>query len=76
MCRYSHFVRRLYMGVGFFMTSWANLTGTPIAGRLLGTQNFTWYKPIVFSGVTMTVGGALMLVSRMMWSTSRDSQIV
>ncbi|EKM50355.1 uncharacterized protein PHACADRAFT_178098 [Phanerochaete carnosa HHB-10118-sp] len=38
------------IGVAYFITSWAMLTGTPIAGALFMGNN--WGKPIAFSGVS------------------------
>ncbi|CAL1703508.1 unnamed protein product [Somion occarium] len=55
----------IYMGVGFFITSWASLTGTPISGQLLGTH-FAWWKPIVFSGVVMLAGTVFVIAGRLL----------
>ncbi|CAE6526141.1 unnamed protein product, partial [Rhizoctonia solani] len=37
------------MGLAFAIVGFAALTGTPIAGALLGRE-LTWWRPIVFSG--------------------------
>ena len=42
------------MGIAFFVTSFACLTGTPIDGALLN-HTFPWFKPIIFSGVCVLV---------------------
>lgn len=40
------------MGLGYFVVSFAMLTGTPIDGALLGNGTvLNWPKPIVFSAV-------------------------
>ncbi len=56
------------LGVTFFVTAWAGLTGQPIAGALvqrgggLGDMQFTWLK--VFCGVTIAVGAAFLTAAR------------
>ncbi|KAF4586369.1 hypothetical protein EYR38_010645 [Pleurotus pulmonarius] len=50
-------------GVGFFMTAFGALIGTPIDGALLG-ESFAWYKPIIFSGASLVVGFIFFVVSR------------
>ncbi|KAF4588805.1 hypothetical protein EYR40_010360 [Pleurotus pulmonarius] len=50
-------------GVGFFMTAFGALIGTPIDGALLG-ESFTWYKPIIFSGASLVVGFIFFVASR------------
>ncbi|KAF4586380.1 hypothetical protein EYR38_010656 [Pleurotus pulmonarius] len=37
-------------GVGYFMSAFGALIGTPINGALLG-ETFLWSKPIIFSGI-------------------------
>ena len=39
------------MGLAYFVTSFSYLTGPPISGALLTTQNH-WSKPIIFNGVS------------------------
>ncbi|KAI0081372.1 MFS general substrate transporter [Panus rudis PR-1116 ss-1] len=65
----------IYMGVGFFIVGWAQLTGTPISGALLG-DTYVWHKAIIFSGVTMLVGTAFIIVSRQMLVKRRGSQLL
>ena len=77
------------IGVAYFITSFAILTGTPIAGALLKGNN--WGKPIAFSGVrlshsvgirpvtnvrqvTVLAGFALFLLSRQMYAKKRGSR--
>ncbi|KAK7056369.1 hypothetical protein VNI00_002923 [Paramarasmius palmivorus] len=45
------------MGVAFFFSGIGGLIGTPIGGALL-TENFIWWRPAVFSGITSIVGSA------------------
>lgn len=45
------------IGVVYFITSFAILTGTPIAGALFEGDN--WGKPIAFSGVRCVFFSAL-----------------
>ena len=67
----------IYMGVGFFLTSFANLTGTPISGALLGdNRNATWFKPIIFSGVTILAGTVAMVICRQLVVKRRGTPIV
>lgn len=50
------------MGLGFLITSFAALTGTPITGALLDSYGF--YAPIVWSGVTVLAGAVLFALAR------------
>ncbi|TFK45966.1 MFS general substrate transporter [Heliocybe sulcata] len=59
------------MGVGFFLTSFANLTGTPINGVLLG-DTFAWWKPILFSGITVIAGSSFLLMARQVLSRAAE----
>ncbi|CAL1703585.1 unnamed protein product [Somion occarium] len=65
----------IYMGVGFFLTSFANLTGTPISGALLGDE-YKWFKAIIFSGVVMLAGTAVNLACRSMIAKRKGTQYV
>lgn len=53
------------IGFGYCFVSFAMLTGTPIAGALLGSEN-RWDRAIIFSGVVMLAGSALLGVARHM----------
>ncbi|MCJ1424695.1 hypothetical protein MMC29_002583 [Sticta canariensis] len=51
------------LGATFFITSWAGLTGNPIAGALLKPgPNFTDLK--IFCGVTVAVGALFLVAAR------------
>jgi len=50
------------MGMGFFIMSFAALTGTPITGALL--DRFGKTAPIVWSGMTVLMGSLLIVGSR------------
>ena len=67
---------RIYMGMALFLGSFANLVGTPITGRLLGTTTFVWYKPVVFSGVLMLSGSCLVVISRSMMVRKKGTQLI
>ncbi|KAI0920152.1 hypothetical protein AcW1_001970 [Taiwanofungus camphoratus] len=53
----------LRIGFGYAFSSFAMLTGTPIDGALLGPDNH-WHKPIIFSGVVLLSGSAIMVLGR------------
>ncbi|KAG8747617.1 hypothetical protein FRC10_000160 [Ceratobasidium sp. 414] len=65
----------LRMGLAFFVLGFSALTGTPIAGALLSTQ-FTWWKPIVFSGVVVLAGAALLSAARGIHSKRKGTSLV
>ncbi|KAG9103680.1 hypothetical protein FRC06_008931 [Ceratobasidium sp. 370] len=65
----------LRMGLAFFVLGFSALTGTPIAGALLSTQ-FTWWKPILFSGVVVLAGAALLSAARRIHSKRKGSSLV
>ena len=44
--------------------SFATLTGTPIAGALISKDNGGYVYPIIFSGVSMFLGGAFLVAAR------------
>jgi len=52
------------MGMVFSVIGFATLTGTPIAGALISRDNGGYTYAIVFSGVSMFLGSALLIVSR------------
>ncbi|PCH34806.1 MFS general substrate transporter [Wolfiporia cocos MD-104 SS10] len=53
----------LRLGVIYFVTSFALLTGTPISGALLDVHN-QWPGPIIFNAVVLISGSVFMLISR------------
>ncbi|PCH39042.1 MFS general substrate transporter [Wolfiporia cocos MD-104 SS10] len=63
------------LGLGYFVMSFAILTGSPIDGALLGGER-DWAKPIAFSGVVMLAGSATMLVARHFLAKERGTQWV
>ena len=46
------------------MMSFAVLTGTPIAGALISHDEGGYTYAIIFAGVTMFAGGAILIFSR------------
>lgn len=52
------------LGAALFVFAFALLTGTPISGALLKPPHYTWWRAIVFSGVSVLVGSVLLLVAR------------
>jgi len=63
------------MGLSYFLTAFAMLTGTPISGALL-TADEHWFRPIVFSGVTIAAGSGFLLFSRHLFARRKQSQHV
>jgi len=59
-------------GLAFFIVSFACLTFAPIDGALL-TQEFAWYRPVVFSGVVVLVGTALLTFARAKMATKKGT---
>ncbi|KZT66417.1 MFS general substrate transporter [Daedalea quercina L-15889] len=74
MARSTHEVG-LRIGLGYFITSFAILTGTPISGALLGSLD-RWYKPTLFSGVVILAGTATAVVARAMMVKRKGTQLV
>ena len=48
-------VFRSRIGIATFMIAFALLTGAPITGALLQPPVYSWYNPIVFSGVSFYI---------------------
>ncbi|KAH9949495.1 major facilitator superfamily domain-containing protein [Amylocystis lapponica] len=63
----------LRIGVSYFLTSFALLTGTPIDGALLGPE-LRWDRPIIFSAVTYIAGAAVLTVARYWYTKRRGTQ--
>lgn len=63
------------LGLTYFVNSFAILTGTPIDGALYDTHH-QWFRPIVFSSVVMLAGSMTLIVSRLLYSSRKRTQIV
>ncbi|KAJ7578045.1 major facilitator superfamily domain-containing protein [Mycena floridula] len=63
------------MGLGFTVNGIAVLIGSPVAGALL-TDQFLWWRPIVFSGVLVLSGGCVLVVARHLVATSKGTRWV
>ncbi|KAF5360004.1 hypothetical protein D9758_007617 [Tetrapyrgos nigripes] len=61
------------MGLVTFVSSFALLTGSPISGALLAAPEYLWWRPVVFSGVTMLSGSVLLLIARMRMAEKRGT---
>ncbi|KDQ54083.1 hypothetical protein JAAARDRAFT_38694 [Jaapia argillacea MUCL 33604] len=60
------------MGIAFTIVGLAMLIGTPIEGALLGTNTeYSWWRGITFSGVCISMGCCMMLLSRILFVRSR-----
>ncbi|CZR55561.1 uncharacterized protein PAC_05449 [Phialocephala subalpina] len=63
------------MGIGFFFIGIATLISSPIQGALLGSNPLTyiWWKPLVFSVLSLAIGVCFLVVSRFLlirrWET-------
>ncbi|QRV93588.1 major facilitator superfamily transporter [Ceratobasidium sp. AG-Ba] len=53
----------LRLGFAFTVIGIATLIGTPISGALL-SDNYTWYRPIVFCGILFLAGSGCLVVAR------------
>ncbi|KAJ8508232.1 hypothetical protein ONZ45_g9467 [Pleurotus djamor] len=62
-------------GICFFTTGFGALIGTPIDGALLG-HTFPWLRPIVFSGISVTIGFVCVAVARQMLAKRHGTQFV
>ncbi|KAL4260548.1 Proton-linked Monocarboxylate Transporter [Pleurotus pulmonarius] len=62
-------------GVGYFMSAFGALIGTPINGALLG-ETFLWSKPIIFSGVSIFAGFVCIATARQYLVRKRGSHLV
>lgn len=63
------------MGIAFFFNGCATLLGNPVAGQLLGTS-LTWWRPFVWSGVTVACGAFFLLVARGLVAASKGTHKV
>jgi len=64
---------RTRMGLLTFISSFALLTGSPISGALLHAPEYLWWRPVVFSGVTMLAGSVLLLIARTQMTKKRGT---
>ncbi|KZT66414.1 MFS general substrate transporter [Daedalea quercina L-15889] len=65
------------LGLSYCITSFTLLTGTPIDGALLGSaEHAQWYRPTVFSGVTLTAGALSIFASALVLSKRRGTRRV
>ncbi|KZT67592.1 MFS general substrate transporter [Daedalea quercina L-15889] len=63
------------IGLGYFATSFAMLTGTPIDGALVGHGTVLhWSKPIVFSAVVMIAGAGFLFIGRQVFVKVKGTQ--
>jgi hypothetical protein len=68
------------MGFGFFIIGIATLISSPIQGALLGSSPLTymWWKPLLFSVLSLVLGSCLLIVSRHMlierWGMSQNGK--
>ncbi|KAJ6589398.1 MFS general substrate transporter [Mycena capillaripes] len=51
------------IGLMCFVASFGLLTGNPISGAVLHPPQYTWVQPIIFSGITLFVGFAFLVVA-------------
>ncbi|QRV86674.1 major facilitator superfamily transporter [Ceratobasidium sp. AG-Ba] len=63
------------MGLAFFVLGFSALTGTPIAGALLSPR-FDWWKPIMFSGIVVLAGAALLVAARAVQVKRKGTSLV
>ncbi|KAF7371963.1 MFS general substrate transporter [Mycena venus] len=61
--------------IGFMsvVCSFTLLTGNPISGALLHPPRYTWFEPIVFSGVTIFCGFSFLIVAGYLQRKQRNS---
>jgi MFS family permease len=67
----SHHEIGIRLGLAFLVVSLAALTGTPINGALL--EKYGFYAPIIFSGVAMMTGTALLFAATVFQSRRKGT---
>ncbi|KIK68871.1 hypothetical protein GYMLUDRAFT_67575 [Collybiopsis luxurians FD-317 M1] len=63
------------MGICFAFNSFGGLIGTPIAGALL-TSEYIWWRPTLFTGLSVIAGGFCLIASRFWISRYKGSSKV
>ncbi|KAI0057047.1 MFS general substrate transporter [Artomyces pyxidatus] len=63
------------LGLAFFFASLGALVGQPIDGALLGNA-FPWYKAIIFSAVTTFAGIFFTIISRLLLTRRKGTQLL
>ncbi|KAF8512199.1 MFS general substrate transporter [Gautieria morchelliformis] len=61
------------IGIATFVMAFALLTGTPIDGALLQPPAYSWFRPIVFSGVVVLSGTGFLALSRFLVTKKRGT---
>ncbi|KAF9237791.1 major facilitator superfamily domain-containing protein [Melanogaster broomeanus] len=62
------------MGVGFAITGFGGLLGTPICGALL-TSRYIWWRPALFCGAIALAGGLLFIALRVVLRTAAKAEM-
>ncbi|CCM04654.1 uncharacterized protein FIBRA_06838 [Fibroporia radiculosa] len=65
----------LRLGLMYFVSSFALLTGTPIVGALYDA-GYRWFRPIVFSGVVIIAGAFVASIGRHLTIRRKGSKLV
>jgi len=63
------------LGICFTFAGFGGLIGTPICGALL-TKGFIWWRPILFSGLSVLIGTFCFVITRFMVVRQKGTQIV
>ncbi|KZT03786.1 MFS general substrate transporter [Laetiporus sulphureus 93-53] len=63
---------RIRIGLCLFVVAFAVLSGTPIDGALVGSE-YVWYKALLFSGIIMLVGSALLTIARHLFAKRKGT---
>jgi len=51
------------VGIAYLVIAFAGLSGTPIAGALLGSD-YMWWKPIIFAGISVLTATIMFIIAR------------
>ncbi|KAF8702196.1 hypothetical protein AX14_014483 [Amanita brunnescens Koide BX004] len=63
------------MGICYSFAAFGGLIGNPIAGALLASS-YTWWKPIVFSGLVVGLGSICFVCARFLLAKEKGTVIV